>query len=251
MKLLRLLFLFIVLDLSPLSAHTTTPPQSEYSLPNRYPFENQDPFHRHYSLVKPAIALWINEWNDQIDDLWTFIELKRDILEPLSPHLYDPAYHMVWLDETQRREYFVTFMTDEEGQISVSTPHDAVLNDGKWMYVMINGEFFVAKERKHILHHVSLAAGEPVQCSGTFRIKEGHLTNIALSSGHYHPEVQHGVQCIHRLHNLDLDLSKVTISYRIVINGEKIRKKESIAEFLQEYDSQTEKTLAPISATGV
>lgn len=208
-------------------------PDEIIHLDHRYCLEIDDPHHRPINMLSPVHSLWENQWKDIYPDFWEFLEMEKKHLQETYPALYDPAYHLVWLNEEERLEYEAFFVQDGNHCIHVWTPREGILKDGKWMYVQIGAHFFAGMERKYRFHHISLSGGHSVHGAGTFTIKNGRLASISTVSGHYRPTIAHGLNCINALQTLfNLDLSGLKMTYCTVIGGEVVKSKVDIEEFL-------------------
>jgi filamentous hemagglutinin len=64
------------------------------------------------------------------------------------------------------------------------------LTDGQYIFVVNrDGEMIATKPEKGVIHHSSLAAGEPVLMAGEFILKDDKITQITNMSGHFRPSV--------------------------------------------------------------
>jgi hypothetical protein len=180
--------------------------------------ESEDPLHRYYSVFRGAYKIWNEDQNaqDKYADFWSFLEGEKEELLDLFPAIFDPEYCMVWLDSKELREpYKVTFMHDKDFHVSIHTSQDGILEEGSWMFVTMDDEFYVAKEQKYKLHHVSLSGGEKVHSAGMFDVVGGKITNISFSSGHYKPSIENGKNCLRMLLNKSINISEWTVQYHV------------------------------------
>ncbi len=226
----RLFCIFTTLSVTlavTLAAHT-----EHIALDERYALEVEDPYHRHISLLLPAHTIWQQAWRTIHPEFWTFLEREQNRLQSDTPALYDPSYHMLWLDREQRAAYKITLQqAAHDKTIFVHTPH-SLLADGKWMYIALNSDFYVARERKHQVHHISLSGGEHVTMAGTMKVKNGQLATISFISGHYRPTILQAINFLHCLDKQGLDFSGIKMSYCIVKGQMTIKQTVSLEEFL-------------------
>lgn len=207
---------------------------AELALLPAHRIEITDPLHRYHSILKPAYMLWVEDWQDKYPEFNSFLESNRSMLELLYPKLYDPKFQLTWLNEVERTAYHATFKTSEEGSTTIFNPHFGELTDGKWIYILLKGEFYVGPEIRYQFHHTSLSAGANVEDAGTFTIEDRHLTAITLSSGHYRPSVIHGRQTVEALSKLGVDTSDLKISYTIIKDNLISKHKSTVKEFMEQ-----------------
>lgn len=205
---------------------------SKIHLQPDFQVEVWDPLHRHHAIVKPAYNIWREKWLESYPDFITFLMEKRNLLEIVYPALYDPSYNMIWLDHKGRQDYKAVFTMNEDGSIAVHTLQHGDLSDGVWLYVVIDGDYYVGPEIKYQFHHTSLTAGESVEAAGTLHIRGNKLVLISLSSGHYRPSIIHGRQSVESLYAHGLDLSQLMISYTIIKGGVKKKERRPVPEFM-------------------
>lgn len=208
-------------------------PLPPLELKEPYALEAADPFHRHASILEPVYLLWKNALEPS-DDFWIFLEMHRDELQTQYPALYDPYYHMGWLDEEKRHDYEVFLSNGGDDSLHVDTPFGP-LSDGKWMYVYMKGRFYVAKEILFRFHHTSLTGGQAVDAAGNFEMTNGILKKISFSSGHYRPTAAYGVQLVHQLVDTGLQLSHFDVSFFVGMDGRTKKAHLPIEQFLM-YD---------------
>lgn len=202
-------------------------------LDSRYQLEIEDSYHRPINILKPVYTIWEAEWQNAYPSFWEFLDQEKGYLKLEHSILYDSNYYLVWLDQTERKEYELTFNQNNSGSIQAFSTREGMLDDGKWMYVQIGDRFYAGKEKKYRFHHISLCAGEPVNCAGTFTIKEGKLSALSTISGHYRPDVKQGQNFLEALQNIfELDLSGLKMTYYLSFKGRLIKSKLLVEDFL-------------------
>jgi hypothetical protein len=203
------------------------------SLHPRYTLEAEDPLHRPADFLALPYNLWLSQWQEGFVNFWDFIDQERQFLQDDFPLLYDPEYRIAWLNDEERGEYEASLHQADDNRISVWAARDEVLPDGKWLYVHMDDKLYVGKERKYRFHHVSLSGGRNVNAAGTLTIKNGALVTLSFISGHYRPSIAQGQRWLSQLcHQHGLDLSGLKIAYYSVENGDLIKKKSPLEEFL-------------------
>lgn len=95
---------------------------------------------------------------------------------------------VTYLSPKELDAYQVTF-TEDLLKIGGQTPENG------WYIFVLGGKkttLLAGVKRKGLFHHTSFLGGEPLTCTGEFRIKDGKISRILLRSGHYRPTEEHG-----------------------------------------------------------
>ena len=85
---------------------------------------------------------------------------------------------------------------------------------GVAIYVLsAQGNLHVSNQEYQKRHHSSLLAGIPIASAGEIVVKDGKVTYISNSSGHYLPALDHFLQVLHHLQKRTVDLNATRIAY--------------------------------------
>lgn len=214
-------------------------PSSLLALQPEYKIEVQDPFHRHCSIFRPVMDRWVkSELQTKID----FLDYVKEVQNEF-PDLNDSQLHMVWLDAKTRENYCGTFANNDQGNLTVSTPNAGHITSGKWMFVLMEGKFYLAQEEKFRFHHSSLSAGEPVTSAGTFSFKNGEVVGLSIISGHYKPSQASGEELLRCLIDSGFKIDNIKFSYYSQ-EGTTTKVQTTVSEFLTSHCNQEEKAAA-------
>jgi hypothetical protein len=115
---------------------------------------------------------------------------------PLPGEVYE-AQKNVPLSNRRQIQAVEYFNADQQANARVYVSPDkqlmtarGPLGDGKWIFVVnANGEMIADRPVPSVVHHSSLAGGEPVLMAGQIEITGGVLTRIDNQSGHFRPDV--------------------------------------------------------------
>lgn len=180
----------------------------------RYRLEVEDPLHRHAEVLAAPFAQW-KQVNNTALSFWDFLEEQKEHF----PNALNPRFQIQWLTDTERTAYQIHFSQDEAG-IHLSTSRTGTIEEGKWMFVLMNDHFYAAREEKYKVHHTTLSSGNDVAAAGEFSIKNSTLAKISFVSGHYRTRISHGQNCLRYMQTLNLKLDSNTIKYHLVDHTE-------------------------------
>lgn len=115
-------------------------------------------------------------------------DCPRDELEQYNIHFFTK-------EERMRSQVRIEISSDNKGNQIVllrNTTDERLIKPAVYLFVWgVDGEFYIHKEIRNVVKHVSFFSGFPVLMAGIFKVKEGRgvLREISPSSGHYKPKV--------------------------------------------------------------
>ncbi|MBS0656284.1 MAG: hypothetical protein JSR46_10950 [Verrucomicrobia bacterium] len=153
----------------------------------------------------------------RIYDEWVASKLEISLEEYIATQVCDDDKRDFWvsrlhyLGPKEQKKCLVTFA---DGKVKIGKK---AAKEGKYIFALsADGQMLLAGiKKKGSFHHTTFFSGDPVQCAGNFRIKDGKMVTVILESGHYKPTKQHG-ELLRQFLSLEENLGAEAEKLRIV-----------------------------------
>ena len=195
---------------------------------NCYTFEKSDPLHRsleHNQILKTAYENYLEE-NHNVFNVKEFLFYIDGLPEAEK---YDSPFwksKQVFYPSNNVSHYKFATRYDPNKKILLAPlgwPKNGVMSTAGYesknschmvaFVIDLTGQLFVAPHIEGQLHHSTFKSGEDVICAGLISIKDGKVTDITNSSGHYKPSLNNMIYAVNLFNQMELFKEDAKINY--------------------------------------